>query len=119
MYVLLPNLLDLLILTLLQLEEATEQSVRSSSNRHESTSARADREIERMNQIMARIDKLEEEFARVKRLKEVVKRLRLRVETTEARYERHSSTQHSSNHQHQTSHQSQAAKDRDRYDRHR
>ena len=86
-----------------QLEEATERSVNSSSDRHGRTSRDADAEIERMHRIMADIDRLDADFRRITHIKEVVKRLRARVDATDGRMERAT-----------PSHQSQAARDRHR-----
>lgn len=87
----------------LQLEEATERSVNASSDRHGRSIHNAEAELERMHRIMADIDRLDADFKRIAHIKEVVKRLRARVDSTESRVDRVTS-----------SHQSQAAKDRHR-----
>lgn len=70
-----------------------------------------------MRRINAELDKTEAEFEKIARIKAVVKRLRVRVEETEARLDRHSSSdRHSSHH---TSHHSSSNSNRVAVDRHR
>ena len=77
-----------------QLEDATESSVNTSSDRHRRTEAAADRELERMRSLLTQIDRLEEDFKKVTRIKEVVKRLKLRVDEMDERVQRSSSSRH-------------------------
>ncbi|KAK4947927.1 hypothetical protein LTR10_013435 [Elasticomyces elasticus] len=71
-----------------QLEDATEQSVSSSSGRAQSAMHNADSEITRMRRILAEIDALEEEFAKIKRIRDKVKHYRNNVDALSERLER-------------------------------
>ena len=63
-----------------------------------STHAGADREIQRIKQIIAEIDHLEDEMEKMKRIRKVVKDVRDRADQLAARYEAAHRSSHSHGH---------------------
>jgi len=79
-----------------QLEDATQQSVTSSSVRAGRTIQNTDDEITRMKRIMAEIDHLEAEFDKIKRIRDKIKAVRNNVDQLSHRLDRSRPTGHSS-----------------------
>jgi hypothetical protein len=82
----------------LQLEEATQASVNSNSDRHGRTVAEAESQINRMRRIVAEIEAMENDLKRITHIKDVVKRLRARVDGTDSRVDRTTSSHHGDRH---------------------
>lgn len=81
-----------------QLEEATQASVNSNSDRHGRTAADAESQLQRMRRIIADIDALEADLKRITHIKDVVKRLRSRVDGADSRLDRTTSSHHGDRH---------------------
>ena len=80
----------------IQLEDATEQSVNSSRSRSNVASHDADNQIARMRRILADIDNLEDEFEKIKRIRDKIKQLRANVDQVSERLDRSRASGHSS-----------------------
>ena len=85
-------------LSVMKLEDATQNSVQASSNRSASSMQNTDNEIARMRRIIAEIDSLEADFERVKHIRDVVGQIKARVDGVSSRLDRSHSSSHGQSH---------------------